>query len=93
MKQLSSAMTKLLFTDKDTSQEKRCKLCEITSEHTECQDYLIEMASKFSANERFSEDLFKKLGDLGLNFKSAEGLANLSMSIFERLIQGRSFIV
>src|SRR5574343_442610 len=55
MKQLSSTMSKVMSTGRDMFQEICRKLCEITSELTERQDKLIEMASNLSTNEFLPE--------------------------------------
>ena len=84
MKQLSSTMSKVMLTGKDMFQEICRKLCEITSELTERQDKLIEMASNLSTNENLPEESFKKLGDLGLNFKSADEFGRLINDHFSK---------
>ena len=77
MKQLSSTMSKVMLAGKDMFQEICRKLCEITSELSERQDKLIEMASNLSSNENLPEESFKKLGDLGLNFRSSDEFGKL----------------
>ena len=84
MKQLSSTMTKVMSTGKDMFQEICRKLCEITSELTERQDKLIEMASNLSTSEAIPTESFKRLGDLGLNFKSADEFGKLVNEHFSK---------
>ena len=84
MKQLSSTMSKVMLSGKDMFQEICRKLCEITSELTERQDKLIEMASNLTTNENLPEESFKKLGDLGLNFKSADEFGKLVNEHFSK---------
>ena len=84
MKQLSSTMSKVMLTGKDMFQEICRKLCDITLELTNRQDKLIEMASNLSINENLPEESFKKLGDLGLNFKSADEFSKLINEHFSK---------
>ena len=77
MKLLSSTMSKVMLTGKDMFQQICRKLCEITDELTVRQDKLIEMASSLSADQVLPQESFRELGNLGLNFKSADEFGKL----------------
>ena len=77
MKLLSSTMSKVMLTGKDMFQQICRKLCEITDELTLRQDKLIGMASSLSTDQVLPQESFKELGNLGLNFKSADEFGRL----------------